>query len=246
MSTSPRHPRPAVKLSSSMDQRLVSYALAARAAGVGVLALVVPAEGKIVYTPTHKVITHGGSYNLDLNHDGTTDFTLQDTFWTNCSTFVSALRVKPAAGNGAEGWTGFQPYAFALKRGAKIGPADYFPGQQMASVLAGPTGGGYNGSWVNVKNRYLGLQFKIKGKTHYGWARLSVQVQGYPTDRVTGTLTGYAYETVPNKRIVAGQTKGPEQPTLQPAGLGRLAKGVSALRRDRLGFFRSGIRASTP
>jgi hypothetical protein len=57
-------------LSPSIDQRLTSYALAASAAGVGVLALTMPAEGRIIYTPAHHVITHGGSFSLDVNHDG--------------------------------------------------------------------------------------------------------------------------------------------------------------------------------
>ena len=39
------------------------------------------------------------------------------------------------------------------------------------------------------------------------------------------TLTGYAYETVPNKPIIAGKTKGPDVITAQPGGLGRLAQG---------------------
>jgi hypothetical protein len=216
--------RPIATLSESTSRLLESYALAASAAGVGILALAVPVEGKIVYTPANVKITHGGSYKLDLNHDGITDFTLQDTFATNTSTFISRLSVSPAAGNGAQGWTGAQRYAFALKPGAKIGQADYFPGRQLASVVAGPGGSspGYTGSWVNVKNRYLGLKFKIKGQTHYGWARLSVQVKNV---RVTGTLTGYAYETVPHKPIIAGKTKGPDVMTVAPASLGALAAG---------------------
>jgi len=104
------------------------------------------------------------------------------------------------------------------------------------------------GSWINVKNRYLGIKFEINGETHYGWARLSVLVQLPLT--VTATLTGYAYETVPNKPIVAGQTKEAEEtdgsirepeavlsaPIAKPAALGLLAAGAPALsiwRRER-------------
>jgi hypothetical protein len=47
------------------------------------------------------------------------------------------------------------------------------------------------------------LKFQVKGETHYGWARLSVQLN----EGFTVTLTGYAYETVPNKPIIAGATK---------------------------------------
>ena len=42
-------------------------------------------------------------------------------------------------------------------------------------------------------------------------------------------LTGYAYETVPNKAIVAGKTKGPDVVTVQDATLGHLARGASAI-----------------
>jgi hypothetical protein len=85
----------------------------------------------------------------------------------------------------------------------------------------------YYGPWENggkgVKNRYLGLRFQIKGKTHYGWARLNF------ASPQLAKLTGYAYETIPNKTIIAGQTKGPNvatpQPETAPGSLGRLALG---------------------
>ena len=127
-------------------------------------------------------------------------------------------------------------WASALKPGSVVGPYQYFPGQGMAEVTH--TGGGgtyYAGSWLNVKNRYLGLRFKIAGKIHYGWARLSVQVT---SSSITATLTGYAYETLPNKSIRTGQTKGRnddtsaaqfDSPALESAMLGRLAMGSSGL-----------------
>jgi hypothetical protein len=52
------------------------------------------------------------------------------------------------------------------------------------------------GPWVNVKDRYLGLKFQIKGNTHYGWARLNVKVS---KTTITATLTGYAYEDHPEQ-----------------------------------------------
>ncbi len=45
-----QRPRIPSKLSDSLHQRLNSYALAASAAGVGLLALVQPAQAKIIYT----------------------------------------------------------------------------------------------------------------------------------------------------------------------------------------------------
>jgi hypothetical protein len=45
----------------------------------------------------------------------------------------------------------------------------------------------------------------------------------------TYTLTGYAYETVPNKTIIAGKTKGADVITLESGSLGALAAGASGL-----------------
>jgi hypothetical protein len=84
--------------------------MAASAAGVSALALAMPAEAKIVYTHAHHVITRGGTYKLDVNHDGTTDFTLNDTYKSTTSGFYAILSAAPAAGNGLEGWTGAQAW----------------------------------------------------------------------------------------------------------------------------------------
>src|SRR5580692_6201903 len=61
-------PRRTADLSDSIHQQLNMYAVAAAAAGVGMLALSQPSEAKIVYTPANAQIK--GRLNLDLNHDG--------------------------------------------------------------------------------------------------------------------------------------------------------------------------------
>jgi hypothetical protein len=68
------------------------------------------------------------------------------------------------------------------------------------------------------------VKFEIKGKYHYGWARMSVTCQGGRLG-YTPTLTGYAYETIANKAIIAGKTKGPDVVTMPPDTLGSLAWG---------------------
>jgi hypothetical protein len=84
------------------------------------------------------------------------------------------------------------------------------------------------GSWADVKNRYLGVTFTARGKIHYGWARLTVELSRKPF-KATVILTGYASETIPNKPIIAGKTKGPDVVSGQPATLGHLAHGASAI-----------------
>ena len=84
----------------------------------------------------------------------------------------------------------------------------------------------FQGQWADggkgVKDRYLGFKFYVEGKgqPHYGWARLNVSV----SKGIHATLTGYAYETIPNKPIIAGKTHGKDEATL-----GRLAQGASGM-----------------
>jgi hypothetical protein len=202
------------KLFESVHQHLNMRALAAVLAVVGMLVLVQPAEAKIVYTPS-SIQVGLPAYNLDLNHDGITDFRLyraQSIMDTCRGGFTEYwLREAVVQGNGVV-ISAF--YATALPRGVKIGPNQSFvsdwrdlafveggwvPGRTRCSYLHN-----MGGNWANVSNRYLGMKFRIKGKTHYGWARLSVQV-GYVY--IHATLTGYAYETIPGKSIKAGQRK---------------------------------------
>ena len=89
---------------------------------------------------------------------------------------------------------------------------------------------------------YLGVKFLDKeGALHYGWVRVT-------NNFVFATITGYAYETIPNKPILAGAINetGDEASLLEPsrsttskgaqsASLGYLALGsvgLSAWRRE--------------
>ena len=76
-----------------------------------------------------------------------------------------------------------------------------------------------------LKNGYLGLKFTLNGKVHYGWARVSLTIKNNRFN--TATLTGYAFETIPNKSIIIGKTQGPDV-IVRPATLGDLAAGTNA------------------
>jgi hypothetical protein len=200
------------QLSESVHKRLNAYALAASAAGVGMLALVQSAEAKIVYTPSHHVIGTLGRYNLDLNHDGTTDFVLLQSGNTTGSRCSNTLFAREEPSNAVEGEIVRydRHFASALTRGARIGPGAGFikggaKGETMVASWHQDLSSGPSGRWADVTNRYLGLKFKIDSRTHYGWARLTVKVNYC---RINAKLTGYAYETIPGKSIKAGQTGG--------------------------------------
>jgi len=235
------------RLSDSVQHQLNMYALAAGAAGIGMLPLAQPAEAKIIYTKAYEVIGPGTALVLDLNHDGITDFVLKDTFRTWGTSLgggsTARLSVLPhAKKNRVRGHTYQHRYVFAsaLAAGVPIGPKEQF--LPAMGLMAGDTFWTYGrnrpassrtlGAWCGVADRYLGLKFVTKGEVHFGWARLNVRCHRWPLE-VTGTLTGYAYETIPNKSIAAGKTKGPDVTTVQPVTLGALAAGSSADRPRR-------------
>jgi hypothetical protein len=230
-------------LSESVNQRLNMYALAASAAGVSLLALSQPAAAKIVYTAAHVNITPNHTILLDLNHDGTTDFSFRNVLaTTSVGSFRSdRLSILPRIANqiwghktGAGGH-----YASALAAGIKVGPSGAFSAGSRSMAYGRDDVGSYycEGKWNGLQKRYLGLKFTIHGKTHFGWARLNVTCNLY---KVNAVLTGYAFETIANKSIVTGKTKGPEEvvggpdaaltaPVPKPSSLGLLAMGSPGL-----------------
>ena len=221
MSSAPQS-RKTFKISDSLNRQLNMYALAASAAGVSVLALAAASEAKVVYTETHQVTRAGVPLYIDLNHDGINDFVLRTTIYLGSSGFEvgldpSGYRKNAVAGRRFSTSGGyFFSAASALPAGAQIGPERKFPVRFpfMAVEIFNGVGSQYSdeGPWAGkgkgVRNRYLGLKFVVHGKVHYGWARLSVTLAHHRQyDDVSAALTGYAYETVPNKPIIAGQTK---------------------------------------
>lgn len=233
----------------SIREHLHTYALAASAAGVTLLALAPLGEAEIVYTPANLQISPIGSYTLDVDNDGTTDFTFFDTTYSPLgSLWVSGALAGSAANGVALARFGrFRSFAAkALHSGHRIGPKTRF-GSSGFSVLMVE---GYDsiyppyrqwcaGPWKDKQDRYLGLKFMIGSEIHYGWARLSETCTH--GDWQTAVLTGYAYETIPNQAIKAGQEQGTDdgieqpdpadfsKPPQRPATLGMLARGSRAL-----------------
>jgi hypothetical protein len=200
------------------------------------LALAQPSEGKIVYTKANQQITPNTHYNLDLNNDGITDFVLNNLYtYVNSNSLGGDVEIAHSGSNAEVGFyrkASYFPSASALGAGVKI-PAKkkFVKGQRGFAIMAGSgrssTGGsGGFGTWLNKKNRYLGLKFAIEGQTHYGWARLNVSCASF---KCNALLTGYAYETVANKAITTGKTKGPDVITVQEPSLGHLAAGASGI-----------------
>lgn len=257
-----RAPRPRIKLANSVHQQVNMYALAAGAACACSLYAPPAAEAKIIYKPLHMRLHRHSAFPLYLNDDRKGDFFLVFNYAGEDEPKFDSLAVchKPTKTN-----YGYQCYrargtsnalnavranasgfASALKAGAKIQKGNRFTNNAEvvmaeASWLSSTNSTRWFGPWANkgrgVTNRYLGLKFRVGGTFHFGWARLTV---GRAARGFTATLTGYAYETVPGKAIIAGATKGPDdgaQPTPasikthtpEPPTLGMLALGAPGL-----------------
>ena len=260
--------RKTAELSKSLHQQISMYALAASAAGVSLLALTPTTEAKIVYTPANVNLQGNHPFALDLNRDGKIDFFLllggsigaggtgvaglsacHRPFMGTKGAYICVSSTSAPNSRNAVRVTNptKREAAAALRAGAIIQKGDLFRDKVavgMGDVVwetFASTQTRWSGAWVSggkgVKNRYLGLKFKIHGKFHFGWARLTVTTTG--KHDFGATLTGYAYETIPGKSIIAGETKGPdedqpaplsfESPTPGAATLGALALGSPGL-----------------
>jgi hypothetical protein len=224
--------RPTSRVNPRLDKRLAAYMAAAGAAGVGMLALAVPAHAKVVYTPDNKQLPANGDLSVDLNHDGIADFIFSNFYSSTSSVLgLSISPVNPSNEIFSAGSVDHSVFAAALPAGVKIGPNGKFQKRLGEGIAVGNNlNDSCRGPWVRARERYLGLKFIINGETHFGWARLNVNCV-FPQP-VHATLTGYAYETVANKPIVSGDTNGPNLGDA-PGTLGNLARGAAAISRWR-------------
>jgi hypothetical protein len=185
---------------------ITPISLTALATGLGTMVLAVPMEGKVVVTKANIPVNSTASLLpptfLDLDHDGVADMELGRNGFASGGTFQVGI-----VGSVFNGGAIVTPhgYAAALRHGAGIGPSGKF-GRSFTVELSGGTIGGQSlhffGDWGgNPTNRFMGVKFLINGQTHYGWVRLQINTG---KGDLEGTITGYAYETIPNKKLEAG------------------------------------------
>ncbi len=245
--------RATTRLSEKVDKSLLAYTVAAAAAGVG-LAASQPAVAEIVYTPTNVPLQGAGSgepkfYSIDLNNDGITDFILGSFVGATTELTAHSLEVYPCYCKNPNAVVGTNrgrfPVASALPAGVQVGSNQQFITntvfQEMAAIhvnrnmssqfLSTTFLGPFANNGKGVRNHYLGFKFLINGDVHYGWARFTISLASF--------MTGYAYETVPDKPITTGFPKPGEariehgtvgEVTKQSPKLGALARGAEGLK----------------
>lgn len=227
----------------NLHRQIAVYSLSAAAAGVSLLALVAPAKAEVVVTRTHLPITQSAPVLLDLNKDGVADFKFshnygRTSYFSDNLNVCAALCGLPQNNEVVGGKGNVFIYASALVRGTKIGPSDHFTSfvggvtieASFGDFLSSHTNRTVIGKWGgDPSNRYLGVRFVIGGETHYGWVRLTVTSDKILS--ISGTITGYAYETVPNKPIPAGTAAKPsaEAQVQRGPSLGMLALGADVM-----------------
>jgi hypothetical protein len=224
--------------------QISSYVSTALAAGVSLMALAQSAQSEVIVTKKTISISPFSSVLLDLNKDGIADFKLSFTGSNYGHTVSNYINVVPLTGGEVVGSAAgkFGPYASALVRGANVGASAHFVGGMNGKVMLEHFLGIESGSllsytygkWDNLgPNRFLGVKFPIHGQMHYGWIRITVNVA--KVDGVSGTITAYAYETIPNKKITVGSSTDTTSDTATKAAvdakpsLGMLALGAPGL-----------------
>jgi hypothetical protein len=200
-------------LNEVLEHRMLLYVLAAGATLAGASA----AQGRVVYTPSKAILTVGdrhigrSSLQIDLNNDGTIGFVLTEFYHETGLGYYSSLKAnagQPLNGIVKSSQVSRERFAAALKRGTPIGSGAKFGSKElMAFRNSESTLGTYSaGNFLNITSRYLGVKFVINGEVHYGWIGFrSVTVGGFHDHgELTAKVAGWAYETEPNKPIVAG------------------------------------------
>jgi len=191
----------------NLENKLKTYS----ALATGVIAIGVNADAQVIYTDVNPDITQTtiGSYQLNLNNDTAVDFHIDRLTYVSGSNNIDHVIVDGANSN--ELLTNMQPIsssssyilAKALNTNNLIDSNEtIWESFGFMNAQGIYSGNPVNlGNWQGVTDKYLGLRFKIAGQWHYGWARLDVDATA-----TSFTIKDYAYESTPNKKILAGQT----------------------------------------
>jgi len=197
-----------MKKSTHLDSKLKVYAsLAMGAAGIGLV------NGQIVYTdvnPDVVVTTVGDSLAIDFDADGINDYTIRRFDWSGVATNTAVIGRPEVVGNGGMGSMGTTiPYLSALNLNDPIGSAgtwqiqDGVDPQQSKQGFASTYSGAFYGNFGDNAEHYVGVMFQPGGgtNTHFAWIRVS----DIPAEGNTVTIKDFAYNTVVDQQILAGQ-----------------------------------------
>jgi len=216
-------------LNEVLERRMLLYVLAAGAALAGTPA----SQAKVVFTASNAIVdAPHDTLNIDLDNDGQTDVVLTASYvYTDGLSYQS---IMATAHNGNAVITSAKrpfPFALALTKGTPIGSSDASKFFRQGALERGPFQVQNMGYFLNMRNRYLGVRFLINGQTHFGWIGFR-HVKGGKGLYAEALLGGWAYETIPDKAIKAGDEGTQDTDSLEyrkPTSLQLLAMGHTAV-----------------
>ena len=175
------------------------------------------ANAQIVYTDvtpdqviSATTIPSTEDYNIDLNNDGINDYKISCSRSGGICPLAPSSRlyinfISDSALNSNAVVTGTSiTYPLAMNFNDSISSGLSFSsfGYLRRNTSGGPCTGTF-GVWSYSIDRYLGLKLIVGGNTYYGWARMQIDVvTGIPSC----TIKDYAYNSIPNQPILAGDT----------------------------------------
>jgi len=163
------------------------------------------ASAKVIYTPF--AVSGNGSIPIDLNHDGTTDFTVHEILKDFSCGLRGGLTMTVAIGSNNV-VVSSSNRAAVLPSGILINSSSTF--HNLTTLITTST----CPSGSRQVAGYLGLRFPINGQPHYGWALLEVNISRYA---INTKLLGFAYETIAGQGIRTGQISGTASATETPS-----------------------------
>lgn len=151
---------------------------------------------------------HDYSYNLDLNNDGTFDFSFVVSMYSlnaqgGYNFLVKAMAANNPIYNAVFSYSiNYVPWALKMNCGDKVPLFNYFYGISFA-FFAYRVGNISALNWNNVVDKHIGLRFKSNAGLHYAWLRLDVNTKGQIPNIV---IKEWAYELTPGQHIFVCDT----------------------------------------
>jgi hypothetical protein len=194
---------------STLESKLKTYSTVA----AGVIAAGSSVNAQIVYTDIDPdVMLSDSSFYIDLDNNDTADFAIVHINYSYGSTsFLNLVGLQALRNNEVLGDTIVSAtYSYVSFLPAVLNADDDIDASKevwynsyYGMMYYNGVYGSFNftgGNWGNASDKYLGLRFKIDNKWHYGWARVDITANGSAF-----IVKDYAYESYPEKHILAGK-----------------------------------------
>ena len=180
--------------------KLLNYS----ACAASMVALASGSEAQINYTDLDPdtVLTIGDTVMLDINTDMTDDLRFNATQASGTGFNVKMASVQPL-NNASVVVTSGNWHAHAFSQDDTINKTASFYGNYvfMGYALWTTASSSLRGEFIGEEDKYLGYRIFTGSDTLYGWVRLDVSAEAD-----TIIIKDYAYHTVNNAEIRAGQT----------------------------------------